>query len=136
VAVRWGEAGGEVGDRGGAGEVEGVFGDVVAVGEGGDDLGAFDGVDAEVGFEVQVGFDDVAGVSGGCGEGRHELRNPVGGVPLVRTGRFGVSDRRDLCRTPLVRRRRDPVGLQQVGGQAIDAPGQVAASGTVLVFQP
>ena len=70
---------GEVVDGGGAGEVEGVFGDGVACGDGADDLGAFDGVDSEVGFEVEVGFDDVCGVSGGVGELGDELGDQVGG---------------------------------------------------------
>ena len=46
-------------------ELEGVVaGDAVALADGGEHLGLLDGVDAEVGFEVEVGVEHVGRVAG------------------------------------------------------------------------
>ena len=51
------DPGGDVVEGGEVAELEGVVAfDVVAFADGGEDFGLFDGVDAEVGFEVEVWF--------------------------------------------------------------------------------
>ena len=76
-----------------------VAGDAVALADGGEHLGLFDGVDAEVGFEVEVGVEHVGGVAGLGGDdlqdrggdvrqprGRGVRRSGSGGVGAVGSG--------------------------------------------------
>ena len=54
--------------------------DVVGGSDGGEGLGLFHGVDAEVGFEVEVQVEQVGGVAGLCGhDGQHLLLDAVSG---------------------------------------------------------
>src|SRR5271165_1689598 len=45
-----------------------VAGDAVVLADGGEDFGLFDGVDAEVGLQVEVDVEQVGGVSGELGD--------------------------------------------------------------------
>ncbi len=45
-----------------------VAGDAVVAADGGEDFGLFDGVDAEVGFQVEVGVEQVGWVAGEFGD--------------------------------------------------------------------
>ena len=48
-----------------------VAGDAVVLADGGEDLGLFDGVHAEVGFQVEVDVEQLGGVSGELGDNAH-----------------------------------------------------------------
>ena len=72
-------------------QVEGVVaGDAVALADGGEHLGLFDGVDAEVGFEVEVGVEHVGRVAGLGGDDLQDR----GGDVLTRGRGLGRRDRR------------------------------------------
>ncbi len=61
--------------------------ELVVLADGGEDFGLFDGVDAEVGFEVEVGVQQVGGVAGHLGDDRGDR------VDDVVTTRCGVPRR-------------------------------------------
>ncbi|MEI2825284.1 MAG: hypothetical protein V9F04_02000 [Dermatophilaceae bacterium] len=62
--------------------------DLVVLADGGEDFGLFDGVDAEVGFEVKVGVEQVGRVAGQIGDELSHL-----GQDRV-TGNLGCGDSR------------------------------------------
>ncbi len=51
--------------------------ELVVLADGGEDFGLFDGVDAEVGFEVEVGVQQVGGVAGHLGDDRGDRVDDV-----------------------------------------------------------
>ena len=62
---------GDVVEGGELAQLEGVVAFEVPLGaDGGEDLGLLDGVDAEVGLEVEVGVEQVGGVAGHLGDDR------------------------------------------------------------------
>ena len=62
--------------------------DAPGLADGGEDLGLLDGVDAEVGFEVEVHVEHVFGVAGLLGDDREHAGGDVVGC-RGRRGRFG-----------------------------------------------
>ncbi len=72
------DPGGDVAEGGEVAELEVVVAfELVVLADGGEDFGLFDGVDAEVGFEVEVGVQQVGGVAGHLGDDRGDRVDDV-----------------------------------------------------------
>ncbi len=83
----------DVGERRVVAEFEVVVaGDVVGLADAGEDFGLLDGVDAEVGFEVEFGVEQVGGVAGLLGDDLQHARGDR--VLAARRGRLRLGCRR------------------------------------------
>ncbi len=104
-----------------------VAGDVLGFADGGEDFGLLDGVDAQVGFEVEVGVQEVGGVAGLLGDdGQDAVEDRVAGGGGGRRG-FG-GDRCGRGRSRGGRR-----GGR--GGVVADELGDVVEGGVVAEFE-
>ncbi|MEI2825285.1 MAG: hypothetical protein V9F04_02005 [Dermatophilaceae bacterium] len=103
--------------------------DLVVLADGGEDFGLFDGVDAEVGFEVKVGVEQVGRVAGQTGDDLGHLRDD--GVTRVGGRRSGVCRALgDTAAGGAAAARRGAGGLGEAGLGA-DPAGDVAQGGEV-----
>ncbi len=102
------DEGDDVGEGGVVAQLELVVAfDVEAFADLGEDLGLFDGVDAEVGFEVEVEVEQVGGVAGLVGHHRDHLGLHVGGLDVGCLD-VGCLDVGGLARRGPPRRARSP----------------------------